>query len=73
MKNMETMDEYIYLRQQLKLVEQNQTTEKTRRMTLGRVSFSKMSNILKNEEVPINLRRKIFNPCFLPVEWEQLY
>jgi len=45
---------------------ENQTAEIKRRIKLTWIAFGKL-NIVKNPDIPINLKRKIFNACILPV------
>lgn len=64
---LETVKEYIYLGQVIKLGKENQTAEITRRSKLAWAGFGKLSWILKNQKFPQYLRSRIFNQCILPI------
>lgn len=61
------MDAYVYLGHEIKLGKENRTSEITRRVRMSWAAFGKLSSILKNPEVHINLKRKVHNTCILPV------
>lgn len=63
----EVVNEYNYLGHIIKLGKENQTAEINRRTGLAWAAFSRMAYILKNHDVPISLKRKIYNTCILPV------
>lgn len=46
---------------------ENQKIEITRRTRLAWAAFGKLSYILKNEKIPLYMRRRIFDQCILPV------
>lgn len=64
---LENVTEYVYLGHTLKLGKENQTAELRRRITLSWAAFRKLSYILKSKTVPINLKRKVYEACVLPV------
>jgi hypothetical protein len=66
-KAIETVDEYVYLGHKIKLGKENQIAEIPRRIGLGWAAFGKLDHILKNKNVPLNLKRKVFETCVLPV------
>lgn len=66
-QNLEQVAEYVYLGHLIKLGKENQTAEFTRRIRLSWAAFGKLSFILKDQNIPINLKRKTFNACVLPV------
>ena len=59
--------EYVYLGHLTKLGKENQIGEITRRIRLGWAAFGNLSYVLRNTEIPINLKKKVFNACILPV------
>lgn len=63
----ENVSEYIYLGHLIKLNKENQTKEITRRIGLTWAAFGKMGYILKNSKIPINLKRKVYDTCVLPI------
>lgn len=64
---LEIVEEYVYLGHKIKLGRQNQTADLNRRTGLAWAAFSKMKHILKNKDVPLCLKKKVFNACILPV------
>lgn len=64
---LEVVEHYIYLGHSIKLGKENQTTEITRRIGLTWAAFGKLGFILKNLAMPINLKRKVYESCILPV------
>lgn len=63
----QVVEEYIYLGHSIRLGKDNQTAEITRRVNLTWVAFGKLGYILKDPKIPINLKRKVFDSCVLPV------
>lgn len=63
----QNVTEYVYLGHLIKLGKENQAAEIDRRIRMTWVATGKLSNILKNPNIPINLKRKVFNTCILPV------
>ena len=62
----EKVDSYIYLGKNITL--ENETAgEVRRRIQLAWVKFGKLSIILRDENLPISLKRQIFNQCIIPV------
>ena len=62
----ERVDSYIYLGKNITL--ENETAgEVRRRIQLAWVKFGKLSIILRDENLPISLKRQIFNQCIIPV------
>lgn len=66
--NIECVNEYIYLGHTIKLGKENQHAEINRRIRLTWAAFGKLGHILKNNMIPINLKRKVYNTCVLPVQ-----
>lgn len=64
---LENVDEYLYLGHIIKLAKENQADEMKRRKGLTWTVFGRLSHILKNKEIPLNLKRKVFDTCILPV------
>lgn len=60
------VDQYIYLGHTIALGKPNQTAEINRRVRLSWAAFGKLSYVLKSK-IPINLKRKVFDTCILPV------
>jgi len=48
-----------YLGHFIKMVKENQTAEIKRRIKLTWIAFGKLSHIVKNPDIPINLKRKM--------------
>ncbi|XP_050310861.1 uncharacterized protein LOC126746595 [Anthonomus grandis grandis] len=63
----DNVEEYVYLGHCIKLGKENQTAEINRRVRLTWAATGKLSHVLRNETIPINLKRKVFNACLLPV------
>lgn len=63
----ENVDHYIYLGHKIKLGKENQNVEIKRRIQLAWVAFGNMNYIFKDKEVPINLKKKAYDSCILPV------
>ncbi|XP_037294379.1 uncharacterized protein LOC115454908 [Manduca sexta] len=61
------VEEYVYLGQTLSLEKNGQDREIKRRIQLGWGAFGKLSDVLKAKKVPLNLKRRIFEQCVLPV------
>lgn len=59
---LQVVDKYLYLSHIIK-----QKSEHTRRIRLTRAAFEKFRYIFKEQKFPINLKRKVFNTCVLPV------
>ena len=66
-QQIENVSQYVYLGHNITLGKENQRAEITRRIALAWAAFGKLTYILKNPEVPINLKRKVYNSCILPV------
>ncbi|XP_071568106.1 uncharacterized protein [Temnothorax nylanderi] len=62
-QTLEIVDRYVYLGHGIKLGKDNQTTEITRRMGLTWAAFGRLSFIIKDPTVPIDLKRKIYETC----------
>lgn len=60
-------EEYIYLGHEIHLGKPNQSAEVTRRIRLTWAAVGKLKNVIHNKDIPINLKRKVFNSCILPV------
>lgn len=66
-QTVENVEEYVYLGHCIKLGKENQTAEIKRRVRLTWAAAGKLSHVLRNRTIPINLKRKVFNTCLLPV------
>lgn len=66
-KVLEVVEEYIYLGHNIMLGKNNQTAEIGRRIRLAWAAFGNLAHILKEPKMPINLKRKVFDACVLPV------
>lgn len=64
---LELVEEYIYLGHSIKIGKSNQTAEITRRIGLSWAAFGKLSYILRQPKIPVNLKRKVYDTCILPV------
>lgn len=64
---LEHVEEYIYLGHAIRLGKQNQTNEISRRTRLSWAAFGRLGYILKSQSIPINLKRKVYEACILPV------
>lgn len=64
---LENVEEYIYLGHTIKIGKENQSAEIRRRIRLTWAAFGKMKHILRNGTIPINLKRKVFDTCIMPV------
>lgn len=64
---LEQVDHYIYLGHTIRLGKDNQGAEISRRISLSWAAFGKLGVILNDTNVPINLKRKVFDSCVLPV------
>lgn len=69
---LEVVDEYVYLGHIIKLGKNNQTAEITRRIGLSWAAFGRLSYILREPKIPINLKRKVYDMCILPVATYEL-
>lgn len=65
--SLEKVDEYIYLGHKIKLGRENQNEEISRRIGLSWAAFGNLKYIFDDKKIPINLKRKVFNSCVLPV------
>lgn len=66
-KEVENVKDYIYLGQKFMLGKENQTEEIKRRTKLAWAAYGKLSFILRNKDIPIHLKTKVFDSCVLPV------
>lgn len=66
-KEREKVDEYVYLGHQIKLWKENQKVEITSRVGMTWAAFGKLRFILKNPDIPLNLKRKEHDMWILPV------
>ncbi|CAG9828634.1 unnamed protein product, partial [Diabrotica balteata] len=64
--HIEETTSYKYLGHEIRIGRDNQTRELSRRIGLTWVAFGKLSYVLKSE-LPMCLKRKVFNQCVLPV------
>lgn len=63
----ENVKEYVYLGHLIKLGKENQNAEVKRRIRMTWAASGKLSSVIKNNDIPINLKSKVFNTCILPV------
>lgn len=63
----QAVEEYNYLGHIIKLGKDNRESEIKRRVQLSWAAFGKMSHILRDNTIPINLKRKVYDTCILPV------
>lgn len=63
----EQVSQYTYLGHNIKLGRENQGAEILRRKQLSWAAFGKLGHILANKSIPINLKRKVYDSCVLPV------
>jgi Reverse transcriptase (RNA-dependent DNA polymerase) len=63
----ETVSEYNYLGHIITLGKDNRDREIRRRIQLSWAAFAKVSHILRDHATPINLKRKVYDACILPV------
>ena len=64
---MENVNEYVYLSHAIKLGKKKQKAEINRRIGLTWAAFGRLRYILKDGTIPINLKRKVYESCILPV------
>ena len=62
----ELVDKYTYLGHEVRISRDNQTCELKRRITLSWAAYGKLGDVFKSN-LPICLKRKVFNQCILPV------
>lgn len=62
----ELVEKYIYLGHEVRIARDNQTCELKRRITLSWAAYGKLRDVFKSD-LPICLKRKVFNQCVLPV------
>ena len=65
-RQLEEVEYYIYLGQQISRRDSSKVNEIKRRITLGWQAFGKASQVFKNKKIPIILKRKVYNQCILP-------
>lgn len=66
-QTLQVVEEYVYLGHNIRLGKNNQTNEINKRIGKTWAAFAKLGYILKEPKVPINLKRKVFNSCVIPV------
>ena len=66
-RSVENVNEYVYLGHTIKLGKKNQTAEISRIIGLTWAAFGRLRYILKDETIPINLKRKVYESCILPM------
>lgn len=64
-KDIELVNNYIYLGQNINLSDPDQREEIQRRIRAGWANFGRNKDILKSK-LPLNFKKKIFNQCVLP-------
>lgn len=62
----ELVDKYTYLGHEVRISRDNQTCELRRRITLSWAAYGKLREVFKRN-LPMCLKRKVFNQCVLPV------
>ena len=65
-KKIEEVDSYVYLGQMV-TKDHDQIQEMKRRIGQGWSAFCKLDNIMRDKNVPMRLKRKVFNECILPL------
>lgn len=66
-QKIEKVNEFIYLGHTITLGKENQTAEIIRRIRLTWAAVGRLGTKLRNPTLPVNLKRKVFNTCILPV------
>lgn len=64
---LDNISEYIYLGHKIQLGKENQTAEISRRVSYSWTAFGKLAFIFRSRDIPINLKRKAYESCILPV------
>ena len=64
-EDIEYVENYIYLGQNVNLTDKDMSKEINRRIQLGWMAFGKLGHILRSE-LPMCLKRKVFNQCIIP-------
>lgn len=64
---LEVIEDYVDLGHIIKLGKDNQRAEIIRRIGLTWAAFGKLSRILRDPKISINLKRTVYNTCVLPV------
>ena len=62
----EEVDHYIYLGQRISMDSASKEQEIKRRITLRWQAFGRASAIFKNKDIPIVLKRQVYDQCILP-------
>ena len=65
-QQIEEVEHYIYLGQQISLHDSSKESEIKRRITLGWQAFGRATLVFKNKKIPIILKRKVYCQCILP-------
>ena len=65
-KKIEEVNKCIYLGQMM-IKDQDKVQEMKRRIGQGWSAFTKMDNIMRDKNVPMRLKRKVFNECIFSV------
>ena len=63
----EVVDQYIYLGQRISMDSASKEQEIKRRITLCWQAFGRASSIFKIKDIPIILKRQVYDQCILPV------
>jgi len=66
-KNIENVDEYVYLGHLVKLGKDSEDSEIPRRLKLSWDAFKELEYVLRNPEIPMDLKREVYNKLILPV------
>ncbi|CAG9835107.1 unnamed protein product [Diabrotica balteata] len=66
-KVIEKVEEYIYLGQKIILNREIQTEEIKKRRKLAWAAFGKLIYILRNQQIRLHLRSKVFDACIIPI------
>lgn len=64
---LEIVQEYVYLGHKIKLGNDNQTAEISRRIQMSWAAFGNLAHVLRNQRIPINLKHKVYDSCILPI------
>jgi len=64
---MSTEEIQVTVNDKIQLGKENQSSEITRRIGISWAAFGRLGFILKSNEFPINLKRRVFDACVMPV------
>ncbi|CAG9836189.1 unnamed protein product [Diabrotica balteata] len=66
-KVIEKVEEYIYLGQKIIPYREIQTKEIKRRRKLAWAAFGKLNYTLRNQQIQLHLKSKVFGACIIPI------